>query len=126
MPYEFSIPYIIPSQNVRDRQHWRTRQRDGKKCEVIIRTYSRHVPKATGKRWLKIISYRRRKMTDDANLRGGCKGLVDALVRADLLVDDRDSLATILYEQHTLAWMPPELELRYAKRGCTTIQIEDL
>ena len=125
MIYSLTIPYVIPSQNVRERQHWAKRSRDGKKCEVMIRVRSRHIPKATGRRRLKIISYRRRKMPDDANLRGGCKGLVDACVRAGLLLDDRDSLALIEYEQHTLAWTPPELE-RYAKKGCTTIEVEDL
>jgi len=46
-----------------------------------------------------ITSYRRQAITDHANLVGGCKGLVDALVNTGILIDDQDGMVDIKYNQ---------------------------
>lgn len=123
--HTFSICYNIPSQNTRDGWHWSERGRDTKRAETMIRVTARGVPRASGKRKLHLVSYRRQRFHDDANYRGGAKGITDAIVRAGLLVDDRDSLAAITYEQHTLSQMPPDLANKYNGRPCTVISLED-
>jgi hypothetical protein len=45
------------------------------------------------------VSHRARLIDDDANLRGGAKECVDALVHAGMLIDDSNDLAYIRYEQ---------------------------
>jgi hypothetical protein len=54
-----------------------------------------------------------------ANLVGGAKGMIDALVGLGLIVDDSDRHVSIHYDQGTIA-MSPE-----GKAG-TTIQIEQI
>lgn len=94
------LPVEIPSQNVTDRQHWRQRHNFGKACALWLMALSLGgIPKATGPRRLVITAYRKRRIADDANLRGGAKALVDAIVRAGLLLDDNDTLARIEYRQ---------------------------
>jgi hypothetical protein len=104
MKMQFSlVGYEVPSQNVTMRRHHMAEHRDRIKLERWIRILSASAPKATSPRLLHILSIRKRLITDDANLRGGCKGLVDAIVAAGLLVDDKDSKAKIHYSQQTLA-----------------------
>lgn len=74
------------------------------------------LPRATGHRSIHIIAYRLRRCADVANLIGGAKPCVDGLVDAGLLVDDRDSMATITYEQQVASKSPTGLPH-------TTIQI---
>ena len=115
----------ITSQNVRERMHWR-RQReevrrwcamcakatDAKRVGVwASRVLSPDIPGKSsylyrhdswtgfGKRAVRITSYRARLLTDHANLVGGCKGLIDGLVRAGLLVDDADAWMSATYFQ---------------------------
>ena len=56
-------------------------------------------PENGPRRHVAITSIRRRLITDDANLRGGAKGLVDALVHAGVIRDDDDKTVEITYEQ---------------------------
>ena len=122
---EFSIPYNIPSQNTRDGWHWVAKHKDTKRCEGMVRMQSRGIPKATGKRFVFVTSYRVQRFKDDANFRGGAKGLLDALTRAGLLLDDDDHNAAISYEQFTLSMMPPDLDRLFGGRPCTAVRLED-
>ena len=100
----------IPSQNQTAREHWATKQRRKKRYTVQIlvalmvdygyddrkRLMSR--PKGVH---LTITSKRRRRITDIANLIGGAKGLIDAIVSLGLIYDDADEYVTIEYRQET-------------------------
>jgi len=102
-PTRVVIPYRIPSQNVTEKSHYMVKHRDGKNAEemVIYTCLANNIKKATGKRTITITSVRKRLVTDDANIRGGAKQLVDAIKRAGYLVDDCDKMADIRYEQKT-------------------------
>ncbi len=121
----FAIPYEVPSQNVRERWHWRRQRREVASCADLVRYFAHAagVADATGPRRLKITSYRRRLITDRANLVGGCKGLVDGLVRARVLVDDRDQLAELEYEQRVLSQLPPELLTNGLRKPKTVVEV---
>lgn len=123
---EILIPLETPSQNVTDRQHWAVRKRFGKACEQWIKYAMRdgNLDVATKPRRVVITSYRKRRITDDANIRGGAKSLVDAIVRSGLLVDDKDTMARIEYRQE-LASKGPRRMAR-PSQSCTMIQIEDM
>lgn len=121
----FAIPYTIPSQNTRDGWHWAARHKDTKRCEGMIRLQAQGIPKAAGKRFVFVTSYRVQRFKDDANFRGGAKGLLDAMKRAGLLIDDDDHNAVVSYEQFTLSKMPPDLERSFSGRPCTQIRLEE-
>ena len=94
------ITGLLPSQNVRERSHWATRRRQEKRWDRAIRWQTGIEDGTTSRRRrVRIISFRRQRITDSANLVGGAKGLVDCLVRAGLLVDDSDRWASISYDQ---------------------------
>jgi hypothetical protein len=94
------IGYEVPSQNTYNGWHWSKRHRDTMRLERWIRSVHPYPP-AEGHRHLHIHRVCRQRITDDANLRGGAKGLVDAIKRAGLIKDDKDQLATITYSQAT-------------------------
>ncbi len=94
------IPGLLPSQNTRERTHWRARRRQEKAWEMVIRCQVSVDDTTTNRRRaVRVISYRRQRITDVANLIGGAKGLIDCLVRAGLLVDDSDRWCSIAYHQ---------------------------
>lgn len=98
------LGWEIPSQNVTMRRHWRINHQERIKLERWIRqVVGRSIPRADGPRGLHIHSVRKQRIADDANLRGGAKGLVDACAAAGLIVDDKDTLAKITYSQATRA-----------------------
>lgn len=115
------IPLEVPSQNTRDKWHWSKRSRETKAWERYIRAYIRpgDLDKATGKRLVTIRAYRRQRCRDAANLVGGCKGLIDALVRVGLLIDDDRAHAEFTYAEEVASKSP-------MKRASTKIEIEDL
>jgi hypothetical protein len=122
----FIVPYNIPSQNVRERKHWRWTNADKKNAERIIRiiTTPHNQPQLPDeKRFMVITSYRRQRITDDANLRGGAKGLVDALVRVGFLVDDSIHWALIDYKQEVLSKYPRDYPQQYRGVPCTHITV---
>lgn len=94
-PIRLEIPLVIPSNNQLLRMHWREQRKLSKiwtkevmiaKCEQLD-----EIPKAeTGRRYISIVSYRRRLIRDNDNLHGGCKPVLDALVNNGLLVDDAE------------------------------------
>jgi hypothetical protein len=113
---KITIPYRIPSQNVSMRRHWSVTHKDGVLAQSMVEYSCRanNIQKATGKRTIIITSVRKRLITDDANLRGGAKQLVDAIKRAGYLVDDCDTMADIRYEQKTTK--------QFGGRECTLIE----
>ena len=107
---EFKISEIIPSQNITDREHWAARKRRNKKFREQIalaillkfKKKERDLIFSKPKNMLvNIHSQRKRRILDDANLRGGSKGLVDSLVRLGLIFDDDDKYVSIEYTQDT-------------------------
>lgn len=99
-PQVLVVHRTIPSQNVRDRMHWRQRSADRDAWIVYLRAAVGYLPmRPTRRMHAHIVSLRARLIEDDANLRGGAKGLVDALVRLGFLRDDSDRWARLTYEQ---------------------------
>jgi hypothetical protein len=94
--------WVVPSQNVTMRRHWSKNAKERKLLERWIRSIIGAQPVPMAKRWVHVHSVRSRRIADDANLRGGAKGLVDAIVAAGLLMDDSDQWAKIDYTQDTL------------------------
>lgn len=122
----FAIPYCVPSQNVRERWHWRRQRKDVTTCEELVYWHSRHIAPAMGRRLVRILSYRRQLITDRANLVGGCKGLIDGLVRAKLLIDDKDRFAAFEYDQRVLSQLPAELVRGARRLPMTVVEVVDL
>lgn len=94
-----SIKKLIVSQNKRDRSHWAKHYRDKRdwgyalllalRCKLIPPNRQVHV---------KITCYRPR-LLDDANMVGGAKGLVDAIVDMGIAKDDSREWIKVEYEQ---------------------------
>ena len=116
------LPKEVPSQNKRERWHWRVQRREVRDWELLAASatdaqrvgawssqplvgncsdllYRHDTWTGFTKRTVCITSYRARLLTDHANLVGGCKGLIDGLVRAGLLVDDADEWMSATYFQ---------------------------
>jgi hypothetical protein len=98
-----TIPLETPSQNTRDHQHWRARHRHRQQCEKAITAAWLHAgapaKPPTGLHVELVVESYRWAQLDHANLVGGCKGLVDALVRQGFLTDDRVEYLTDAYTQ---------------------------
>ena len=77
------------------------------------------IERANGPRALHIVAYRKQRCADIANLIGGAKACIDGMTDAGLLVDDRDQLARITYEQQVTSRSP-------TKKPHTTIQVQDI
>lgn len=108
------IEEAILSRNQLDSKHWSFRSKYSKNWEIWIwREYPRRPQKAQGKMSVKITSLRTRLLDQD-NLSGGCKGILDALKRLELIVDDTPKWVEVKYEQ------------RVVKEGRgTIIEVED-
>lgn len=123
---ELQIPAQIPSQNATGSgSNWRVRAWGTRTLRGLWHTWTMvemrraGVTKATGPRALHIIAYRTQRCADTANLIGGAKACVDGMTDAGLLVDDRDRLARITYEQQVASKSP-------TKKPHTTVQVTDL
>lgn len=106
----------IQSQNTFHGAHWRLKDSDRKNwiIRLLCAIGPRYKP-GTMQVKMKIVSYRNKLILDKANLIGGAKGLVDAIVNVGLLYDDSDKYADITYKQYQV----PRAEER------TEIIIED-
>jgi hypothetical protein len=94
------VQRTLPSQNVRDRWHWRTRHADRDAWRLLLRAAVRSLPRRPdGRMHVTITSLRQALIQDDANLRGGAKGLVDALVGLGFIRDDSSRYVHIDYHQ---------------------------
>lgn len=92
--WSFSLPVPTPSLNTVIRAHWRTRAADLMAFRMLLRIAIRDLPrdisKPSGRRALSIVRVSPRQLDRD-NCYGGCKGLLDAMVREGLLIDDNDA-----------------------------------
>jgi hypothetical protein len=102
------VGLVVHSQNVTDRLHWAQRAKLKKMWTNWLLRLTSNVPRpATGKRAVTILSYRRRRITDHANLVGGAKLVIDAIRDAGLIVDDSDQWMIASYGQE-LARLSPD------------------
>jgi hypothetical protein len=112
------VPIEIMSQNVLERQHWTARNKFRTNSAVMLRLAMDPKHHAGGPRTVELVTYRKRLITDHANLVGGSKPFVDAMVRVGLLVDDNDKMARITYKQRLASEHPN-------KRVCTQVFITE-
>lgn len=140
------LPKDVPSQNERERSHWRVQRREvlnwlslasnrtdaqrvgtwaSRACSPSLPgsglfLYRHDTWTGFAKRTVRITSYRARLLTDHANLVGGCKGLIDGLVRAGLLVDDADAWMSAAYCQELRSHPCNPIP----KTACTVVEID--
>lgn len=114
----FILPCDIPSQNKRERWHWSKQRAEVKRWATLFRDGSQGLRPPTGKRHVSITSYRRQRCRDMANLVGGCKGLIDGLVRAGVLLDDSIALMEATYAQEVVSRSP-------TGKPCTVVAISE-
>lgn len=123
---DFYIMAEIPSQNVTEKgRDWRVRAAKTKVYRNLWRVLCASgmaqvsIPPATGPRLVHIVSYRRQRCKDIANLIGGAKACIDGMADAGLVQDDRDSKARITYQQNVASASP-------TRQPCTLIHVEDI
>lgn len=93
------INEMVVSRNKLDSMHWSKRSKYSKLWEArIIVAFRFRCPQATGKVKIKITSCRPRILDQD-NFIGGCKGIIDAMKRLGMIVDDTPKLIDVEYEQ---------------------------
>lgn len=123
------IPYNIPSQNVTSRRHWTKDNAEKNRCASLISACIRNKFEYQGRVRVDIISVRKKKISDTANLIGGAKYLVDGLVKARAIEDDSDAHVEIIYHQtvvkkgeqpHTVIelneWIDPQIGVESVKK----------
>ena len=102
------LNYHVPSQNTRDTMHWAARGRIAKSLLFVARSQMA-VDDVCGEghfRYVDIMCYRPRLITDDSNYRGGAKTIVDVLKRCGAIHDDSDKFVSITYRQDLLRNAP--------------------
>lgn len=113
------IPLEVPSQNVTDRMHFMARHRLKKQwtLRVGLAAGVLHPEGFPCKMAVTIHSYRTRRITDHANLVGGCKMVIDAIRDSGLIVDDSDKWMVATYKQDLASKSP-------TRKPLTVITIE--
>jgi len=103
MTYTISLPFATPSQNAWDRYHWGRKAKWMKIASewLMVRLAELGVSReANVDRKMRVVIRRYSfGRLDYANLVGGCKGLVDCLRYAGVLVDDNPAWLEDVYEQ---------------------------
>lgn len=96
----FEMRVKLPSLNEWQRMHWAKRKRfkDELRIEVLAHSRRKNIMPADMPRSVRIVRYSAGTLDRD-NLVGGCKPLVDALVRNRLLVDDSPEWCDVSYIQ---------------------------
>jgi len=100
----------VPSRNVLDKMHWAKRHRFTQMVETMLWPFRPNGWKATGPRSVLIIARRKRKLDRD-NLVGGCKGIIDALVRSGYLIDDDEANCSIQFKQELCGKVKPSVSI---------------
>lgn len=114
------IPLQLPSQNVWDRLHWSRKTKVKRAWIQWLRSAQRPggPDLAKGPRTVLMVSYRSRLITDEHNLSGGSKGIMDAFKNAGLVLDDRDELAQFIFSQKKAKESP-------TGKPCTVVEITE-
>jgi hypothetical protein len=88
------------SENALAYSHWRVRTRDRDAWLFLLRSFlaTNPIPKASGRRCVSFMAYRKRTLDDD-NLSGGLKGMRDCLTRTGLITNDNKAGAIFTYNQ---------------------------
>lgn len=115
-----TIPREIPSHNKHyHAAHWSVVTRERKAWETATMVAAAHAKAERSELprhcTVRILAKRKRLIRDIANLIGGAKPLVDALVSLRLIYDDADRWCTLHYAQ----------ELCRGKAPSTVVQIEE-
>ena len=96
------IDLQIESRNKFEGWHWRKKNRHSKVWESHIwAACNGKVPKAIGPMEVKIKSFRERLLDED-NLSGGCKGILDAMKRLGIIVNDDPKSVKVSYGQEII------------------------
>lgn len=137
------IPTAPPSRNQLDKMHWAARARlatvfkrevaqfsPSMMRAVVLETRGKYgrakslgfvlKNRAKGHRFVRIVRRYRsaRYELDHDNLVGGCKPLVDALVKVGLIEDDTPGLVTVTYEQERGTGCRVEVRVADSGGGC--------
>jgi len=114
---EFTINKATPSLNTWQRMHFRTRHKAKKWwLEQVWAAKQEHsITDAKCKR--KVIVTRYGKMMDADNLAAGCKPLLDAMVKCELLVDDSPEWLILETQQ---------VEENRPKQAKTVVKVEQI
>ncbi len=102
--FNATIPLEVPSHNATNSMHWSKRARLRKLWEQWILARMRQPGNYTPmnqevKRTIVLTCFRKRQITDKANLIGGSKMVVDAIKNCLLIIDDSDKWVDIHYIQ---------------------------
>lgn len=94
----FELPERTPTLNRLLGMHWSTYHKIAKRYKEMVWAMTLRSKTAISHRVVRIT--RRSPATlDDDNLRGGCKPILDALKKAQLIVDDSPFWVTVFYVQ---------------------------
>lgn len=114
--WTFRVEHKLLSQNKAPANKGNTRWSYGQKrtaWTLLIKNASRDIPRPTGKR--RVVLTRmysgRESLWDDGNLVGGAKMVIDALVRAGVLIDDASKFAEVVYRQEKGDWSGARFEV---------------
>ncbi len=106
-----AIPREVLSHNLLYHAHWSAVSKDRRAWESFVHVVALHAKAERSELprrcTVRILAVRKRLIRDTANLVGGCKGLVDALVSQRLIYDDADRWCTITYAQELCHGQPP-------------------
>lgn len=97
-----TLPFPTPSQNEYGQWHWAQRHKWTRGVEMLIGAVLRRSgwkePAEPVRKVVEVVRYSAGTLDTD-NLAGGCKGLMDALVRLGLLHDDSPRWCVCTYRQ---------------------------
>lgn len=92
MTWTLELTRLPLSGNKRDRSHWAVKNKELRELVTEIGWLARaaKIPEATGKRYVRIELHKKRgvRPDDEGNIDARSKGILDALTRLCLLIDD--------------------------------------
>lgn len=93
------IDKTILSRNNLDKMHWSKKSAYSKEWEQLIWAATNCRPPSASRKMRVKITASRIRLLDMDNLIGGCKGLLDAIKRLGMIVDDRPEYVEVEYQQ---------------------------